>query len=210
MKCRSNRQVASYGIVIHQVGKFCVLNVGSFCGRAWWFHWLQIRACGMRFWPMKRFRSLGVHFEQQLMVCCISIISHPLTLLEVYLHSIMFSAWKTSGFKQLCDNLLMILQHTGVSYEANGEGIASNDADDYINIFACFYWSTKKAFKQFVATLQDLIRGIFDATDKKVFAGEEGDFIERTIKSCMMLAMIVLSIVVFKRSAAQDTCHIRR
>ncbi|CAK9873511.1 unnamed protein product [Sphagnum jensenii] len=98
----------------------------------------------------------------------------------------------------------------GVSYEANGEGITSNDADDYINIFACFYWSTKKAFKQFVATLQDLIRGIFDATDKKVFAGEEGDFIERTIKSCMMLAMIVLSIVVFKRSAAQDTCHIRR
>ncbi len=164
----------------------------------------------MRFWPMKKFRSLGVHFEQQLMVHCISIISHPVTLLEVDLHSIMFSAWKTSGFKQLCDDLLMILQHIGVSYEANGEGIASNDADDYINIFACFYWSTKKAFKQFVATLQDLIRGIFDATDKKVFAGEEGDFIERTIKSCMMLAMIVLSIVVFKRSAAQNTCHIRR
>ncbi len=61
-----------------------------------------------------------------------------------------------------------------------------------------------------MATLQNLIHGIFDATDKKVFAGEEGGFIERTIKSCMMLAMIVLSIVVFKRSAAQNTYHIRR
>lgn len=102
-----------------------------------------------------------------------------------------------------------MIWHVGVLYETTGDGIALDNntfSDDDINIFTRFYWSTKKAFKQFVATLQELMSSLFDANDKKVFAEAEkdSDFIERTIKSCTMLAVVVLSIVVFKRSAAQS------
>jgi hypothetical protein len=79
-----------------------------------------------------------------------------------------------------------MIWHVGVLYETTGDGIALDDntfSDDDINIFARFYWSTKKAFKQFVVTLQELMSSLFDANDKKVFGEVEkdSDFIERTI-----------------------------
>lgn len=70
-----------------------------------------------------------------------------------------------------------------------------------INIFSQFFWNTKTAFSHFIATLQELISGIFDTAEKKVYLSETDDFFERTVRSSMMLSVLVLSLVVFKRSA---------
>lgn len=70
-----------------------------------------------------------------------------------------------------------------------------------INIFSRFFWNTKTAFSHFIATLQELISGIFDTAEKKVYLSETDDFFERTVRSSMMLSVLVLSLVVFKRSA---------
>jgi hypothetical protein len=37
--------------------------------------------------------------------------------------------------------------------------------------------------------------------DKKVLGNEKGNLFERSMKACMMLAVVVLAVVVFKRSA---------
>lgn len=70
-----------------------------------------------------------------------------------------------------------------------------------INVFSQFFWNTKTAFSHFIATLQELISGIFDTAEKKVYLSETDDFFERTVRSSMMLSVLVLSLVVFKRSA---------
>lgn len=71
------------------------------------------------------------------------------------------------------------------------------------NLFSHVFWHTKKAFTQFMATLQELIRGIFDVTEEKLKISDDDDaFFERTVRSTMMLSVLVMSLVVFKRSAA--------
>lgn len=70
------------------------------------------------------------------------------------------------------------------------------------NIFSHVFWNTKKAFVQFMATLQELIRGIFDTAEEQLQSTETDDFFERTVRSTMMLSVLVMSLVVFKRSAA--------
>lgn len=73
--------------------------------------------------------------------------------------------------------------------------------EEEINVFSQFFWNTKTAFSHFIATLQELISGIFDTAEKKVYLSETDDFFERTVRSSMMLSVLVLSLVVFKRSA---------
>lgn len=70
------------------------------------------------------------------------------------------------------------------------------------NIFSHVFWNTKKAFVQFMASLQELIRGIFDTAEEQLQSTETDDFFERTVRSTMMLSVLVMSLVVFKRSAA--------
>lgn len=71
------------------------------------------------------------------------------------------------------------------------------------NLFSHMFWHTKKAFSQFIATLQELIRGIFDVTEETLKVTDDDEaFFERTVRSTMMLSVLVMSLVVFKRSAA--------
>jgi hypothetical protein len=70
------------------------------------------------------------------------------------------------------------------------------------NIFSRVFWSTKKAFSNFLQSFQDFMTSLFEAADKKELGNEKTNVFERSVKACMMLAMVVLSIVVFKRSAA--------
>ena len=70
------------------------------------------------------------------------------------------------------------------------------------NIFSRVFWSTKKAFSNFLQSFQDFMTSLFEAADKKELGNEKTNLFERSVKACMMLAVVVLSIVVFKRSAA--------
>jgi len=87
----------------------------------------------------------------------------------------------------------------------HGADLTENDGNkplkEEINVFSQFFWNTKTAFSHFIATLQELISGIFDTAEKKVYLSETDDFFERTVRSSMMLSVLVLSLVVFKRSA---------
>ena len=79
----------------------------------------------------------------------------------------------------------------------------SKSLKDDTNIFSQVYWNTKKAFTQFLTTLQELIRGIFDTTEQKLQISDDDDeFFQHTVRSTMMLSVLVMSLVVFKRSAA--------
>ncbi|KAG0567268.1 hypothetical protein M758_7G155800 [Ceratodon purpureus] len=79
----------------------------------------------------------------------------------------------------------------------------SKSLKDDTNIFSHVYWNTKKAFTQFMATLQELIRGIFDTTEQTLkISDDDEDFFQHTVRSTMMLSVLVMSLVVFKRSAA--------
>lgn len=69
------------------------------------------------------------------------------------------------------------------------------------NIFSRLFWSTKKAFLNFIKQFQDFMSSLFEMADKKVLGNEKGNLFERSLKACMMLAVVVLAIVVFKRSA---------
>jgi hypothetical protein len=72
------------------------------------------------------------------------------------------------------------------------------------NIFSRLYWSTKTAFDNFIKQFQDFMSSLFEtAADKNVLSGnEKGNTVfEWSVKACMMLAVVVLAIVVFKRSA---------
>jgi hypothetical protein len=72
------------------------------------------------------------------------------------------------------------------------------------NIFSRLYWSTKTAFDNFMKQFQDFMSSLFEtAADKNVLSGtEKGNTVfEWSVKACMMLAVVVLAIVVFKRSA---------
>lgn len=76
--------------------------------------------------------------------------------------------------------------------------------EDY-NIFSHVYWNTKKAFAHFMATLQELIRGILVTAEEKFQPTETDDFFDRTVRATMMLSVLVMSLVVFKRSAARSS-----
>lgn len=73
------------------------------------------------------------------------------------------------------------------------------------NVFSRFYWKSKQAFANFIASFQDFMAALFETADKKapggMSASEKSGFLDRTVKACMMLAVLVLAVVVFKRSA---------
>jgi hypothetical protein len=77
----------------------------------------------------------------------------------------------------------------------------SKSLKDDTNIFSQVYWNTKKAFAQ----LQELIRGIFDTAEQRLqVTDDDDDFFQHTVRSTMMLSVLVMSLVVFKRSAAHS------
>jgi hypothetical protein len=81
----------------------------------------------------------------------------------------------------------------------------SKSLKDDTNIFSQVYWNTKKAFAQFMTTLQELIRGIFDTAEQRLqVTDDDDDFFQHTVRSTMMLSVLVMSLVVFKRSAAHS------
>ena len=73
------------------------------------------------------------------------------------------------------------------------------------NVFSRFFWKSKKAFANFISSFQEFVTALFETAEKKVPGSsdsEKNNFFERSVKACMMLAVLVLAIVVFKRSAA--------
>ncbi|KAG6548259.1 hypothetical protein Mapa_010310 [Marchantia paleacea] len=63
------------------------------------------------------------------------------------------------------------------------------------------FWRTQ--ILQFMDVLNGLIMNLFKAADKKIFAEEDGDTLNRTVKSCTMLALVVLCVVILKRISVQ-------
>lgn len=73
------------------------------------------------------------------------------------------------------------------------------------NVFSRLFWKSKKAFADFISNFQDFVTSLFETAEKKGPGNsnnEKTNFFERSVKACMMLAVLVLAIVVFKRSAA--------
>ncbi|KAG0625537.1 hypothetical protein M758_2G063300 [Ceratodon purpureus] len=73
------------------------------------------------------------------------------------------------------------------------------------NVFSRFFWKSKKAFADFISNFQDFVTALFETAEKKRPGSDDNEktnFFERSVKACMMLAVLVLAIVVFKRSAA--------
>lgn len=73
------------------------------------------------------------------------------------------------------------------------------------NVFSRFFWKSKQAFANFITSFQDFVTALFETAEKKgpgTSANEKTNFFERSVKACMMIAVLVLAIVVFKRSAA--------
>lgn len=69
------------------------------------------------------------------------------------------------------------------------------------NVFSQVFWSTKKVFSRFIQNFREFMTSLFDTTDKKGVGNEKSNLFDRSLKACMMLAVLVLAIVVFKRSA---------
>lgn len=73
------------------------------------------------------------------------------------------------------------------------------------NIFSRFFWKSKQAFSNFITSFQEFMTSLFETAEKKgpgSSANDKNNLFERSLKACMMLAVLVLTIVVFKRSAA--------
>ncbi|CAM6127907.1 unnamed protein product [Calypogeia fissa] len=62
------------------------------------------------------------------------------------------------------------------------------------------YWQEK--ISAFMDVLSHLIDSLFKGADRKLFAEEDGDIVDRTVKSCTMLALVVLCVVLLKRLQA--------
>lgn len=72
------------------------------------------------------------------------------------------------------------------------------------NVFSRFFWKSKQAFANFITSFQDFVKAVFEGAEGKgpgISSNEKANFFERSVKACMMLAVLVLAIVVFKRSA---------
>jgi len=83
--------------------------------------------------------------------------------------------------------------------DLKGKGSRKNN-----NVFSRLFWKSKKAFANFMTSFQDFVTALFESAEKKGpanSANEKTNFFERSVKACMMLAILVLAVVVFKRSA---------
>ena len=83
--------------------------------------------------------------------------------------------------------------------DIKGKGSRKNN-----NVFSRLFWKSKKAFTNFITSFQDFVTALFETAEKKGPANstnEKTNFFERSVKACMMLAILVLAVVVFKRSA---------
>ena len=69
------------------------------------------------------------------------------------------------------------------------------------NIFSQLFWSTRKVFSRFIQNFQEFMTSLFDTADKNGAGNEKSNLLDRSLKACMMLAVLVLAIFVFKRSA---------
>lgn len=99
-----------------------------------------------------------------------------------------------------------LLEVEGTTIPAAGSASSeTTQSSKSSNIFSRLYWSTKTAFDNFIKQFQDFMSSLFEtaAADKNVLSGnEKGNTVfEWSVKACMMLAVVVLAIVVFKRSA---------
>jgi len=106
----------------------------------------------------------------------------------------------------LANQKIQEFRHTFVNVEAaapedGGVNLERTRSRKSSNIFSRLFWSTKKAFLNFIKQFQDFMSSLFEMADKKVIGNEKGNVFERSLKACMMLAVVVLAIVVFKRSA---------
>lgn len=73
----------------------------------------------------------------------------------------------------------------------------------HTNIFTQIFWKSKKAFLYFIQGFQNFVASLFETVEKNSHGSggnEKVNFLERSLRACMMLAVLVLTIVVFKRS----------
>lgn len=73
----------------------------------------------------------------------------------------------------------------------------------HTNIFTQVFWKSKKAFLYFIQGFQNFVASLFETVEKNSHGSggnEKVNFLERSLRACMMLAVLVLTIVFFKRS----------
>ncbi|XP_024368679.1 uncharacterized protein [Physcomitrium patens] len=73
----------------------------------------------------------------------------------------------------------------------------------HTNIFTQIFWKSKKAFLYFIQGFRNFVASLFETVEKNSHGSggnEKVNFLERSLRACMMLAVLVLTIVVFKRS----------
>jgi hypothetical protein len=83
--------------------------------------------------------------------------------------------------------------------DLKGKGSRKNN-----NVFSRLFWKSKQAFANFITSFQDFVTALFETAENKGPANSANgktNFFERSVKACMMLAILVLAVVVFKRSA---------
>lgn len=95
---------------------------------------------------------------------------------------------------------LHVMISAGAPGDANSAEHAEPAPSGNPNLYARVVERTKKAISQLMEGVIDFISGAFELADSKVFAEKDGDPFDRTIKSCMVLAVMVLTIVSVKRS----------
>jgi len=93
------------------------------------------------------------------------------------------------------------------SEDSFGGGMNKNvkSSQNHTNVFSQFFWKSKKAFTKFVTSFQDFVTSLFETVEKKSpvnrASDEKTNFFERTVKASFMFAVMVLAVVIFKRSA---------
>jgi hypothetical protein len=113
---------------------------------------------------------------------------------------------KIQEFKRkLAKDKSIILQGDSESIFADVKDgdVKIEDEESSPNIFTRLQSFWQKRWSVFVGVLSSIIDGLFNVGDKKLFSEEDGDFLDKTVKSCTMLALIVLSVVILKRLAVQ-------
>ncbi|CAM6096852.1 unnamed protein product [Calypogeia fissa] len=90
----------------------------------------------------------------------------------------------------------------GASGEVKIEEVEGTE-DSVSNIFSRLQSFWQQKISAFMGVLSNIIDSLFKGADKKVFAEEDGDVIDRTVKSCTMLALVVICVVILKRLAVQ-------
>lgn len=71
------------------------------------------------------------------------------------------------------------------------------------NIFTRCRMFCQSKLEDVLDVIRSIINGVSKTADKKIFAEEDGDIFDRTVKSCTMIAFVVVVVVVLKRLVVQ-------